>query len=112
KSYLAQEGLSTEELASGKKVLLVDTGYEGSISETIEAQFPSEYRAQISTHLIVSGTPNYPLSRVFLNKLNIEFDILEPWQYQPVILAYEHLPSFTDRSTDYEKVDNRWEPMS
>lgn len=112
KAYLAQEGISDEALSAGKQVLLVDTGFMGSVSEVIENQFRSELRPQISTHLLLSGTATYPLSRVFLNRLGLPFDQYDADQFRPLVLVYEDLPSFTDRSTEYALVNGRWEAMS
>ncbi len=42
--YLAQEGISAQALAQGKKILIIDTGYKGTISASISDLFPPEDR--------------------------------------------------------------------
>jgi hypothetical protein len=112
KEYLAQEGISIKALRAGKKVLFVDTGFNGTIPRVISEYFPNELKKQLQTHLMVSNDPAQPLSRVFLTALNPMTAKTSPRALHNTIVSYEHLPHFTDRSSGYESVNGRWEPLS
>lgn len=111
KNYLQQEGLSEAALASGQKVLLVDTGFHGTLPEAIEYQFSTESRTRISTQFLVSGSLSHPSSRVFLHTLGLDFRA-DPKEYTPIMLSYEYLPSFTHRSSEFQWLEGRWEAVS
>ncbi|MGZ6331148.1 MAG: hypothetical protein ACXWP5_00910 [Bdellovibrionota bacterium] len=110
--YLAQEGISKRSLAAGKKILFVDTGFNGSISAKIRSYFPDKFKSQLRTHLLTSSNPEHPSTRVFLAAINPEAPKLNPGEMHSSIANYEHLPRFTSRSTGFSRVDGRWAAMS
>jgi hypothetical protein len=113
KDYLAQEGISEQSLKSGKKVLLIDTGFQGQISKTIERMFQDELHGNFKTQMMLSGNPKMPSCRSFLVALN-PFALT----YHPVFLqriveqVYERLPKITHRSIDYARAQGKWQPIS
>jgi hypothetical protein len=111
-SYLAQEGISTQTLKAGKKVVLVDTGFMGSISEALAAKFPPAVRDQIKTHLMCSNNPLHPSTRAFLTRLNPAAIQLEPTLLHGLVKQLEHLPHHTDRSNRFIQVKGQWQPLS
>jgi hypothetical protein len=112
KDYLTQEGISEDSLRAGKKVMFVDTGFSGTIPRVISNAFPPELRGQLKTHLMSSSNADHPSSRVFLNAINPAAALIPPSSMHGTIISYEHLSRFTDRSTQFEKVADRWEAMS
>ena len=112
KDYLAQEGLSATALKSGKKILFVDTGFAGTIPQTIQSYIPVEYHSQLKTHLLCSANQKYPSTRVFLTAINPVTPKLNPGSMHSTIIDYEFLPRYTDRSHDFAKLNGRWEAVS
>jgi hypothetical protein len=112
KNYLAQEGISEAVLASGKKILLVDTGFSGTISGVLKTYFPEELRKNMQTHLMSSSNPAHPSSRVFLSGLDPNAPKRVPSSMHSSILSYEYMPRYTDRSDRFVEVDGKWHPLS
>jgi hypothetical protein len=112
RSYLEQEGISTESLKDGRKILLFDTGFNGTISNTIQQLFPKELRQRIQSHFIVSQAGGIPSTRVFLQELNPASVREEPVGMLKTIEAYEKMPRYTHRATEYAKIDDRWVPVT
>ena len=112
KDYLAQEGIWVESLKQGKKILFVDTGFSGTISKKIQSYFPAKYSSRLVTHLLASSVPEHPRSRVFLSWFNQELANIKPFGLYGMILNYEFIPHYTNRSSHFEKKDFRWNAMS
>ncbi len=112
KAYLAQEGISEASLGAGKKILLVDTGFSGTIPKVLQSYFPASLRPQFQTHLMCSENPGIPSSRAFLTGINPAAVDLDPAEMQGSIISYEHLPRWTDRSTQFASVGGKWQPLS
>ncbi len=112
KDYLAQEGIVEEGLEKGKKIVMVDTGFSGTIPKKIDSIFSQKAGKQIKTQLMLSETSKYPSSRVFLSHMNSIAPYLTPEEVHGSIIAYEHLPKATDRSNRFEQVDNKWTAAS
>ena len=110
--YLAQNGISEETLAKGKKVLFVDTGFSGTIPRVISNNFPVKYHGQLKTHLVVSSNPKHPSSRSFLYYLSPLIVQQSPSEMHGSIVSYEHMPRYTDRSHVFQKVGDKILPMS
>lgn len=115
REYLAQEGISEESLLAGKEILLVDSGYVGSIPDHIKFQFSDKASRNIQAQFILSRDPKIPYSRAFLLFLNSSAHRLDPQTSNEVrdsFLAYERLEKETRRSTHFKKINGRYHPMS
>jgi hypothetical protein len=112
KGYLNENGISEETLTSGKKVLLIDTGYAGTIPRVIGESFSQEARANLKAHLIICNNPTHPSSRAFMVHLNPSVNERELWTMHASIANYEHMPRYTERSNKYVHVNGRYHPMS
>lgn len=110
--YLAQEGITSETLKSGKQVLFVDTGFSGTIPRVISEYYPAELRSQLKTHLMSSSNPAHPSTRVFLTAINPAAPDLHPGSMHGSIVSYEHMPRYTDRSDRFARINGRWQPLS
>jgi hypothetical protein len=108
--YLAQEGITQENLRLGMKVLFVDTGYSGSIPNSIYQKFPSELRDRFRTHFMTSADPAIPSCRVFLEFFQKGASELVPSSLHSSILTYEGIPHFTFRASTFKEVHQKWEP--
>lgn len=112
-AYLIQQGISPKAMARGKKILFVDTGFDGTISKAIKDILPEEARENFKTHLILSRNEEFPSSRVFLDVFQMPLEEDELFYLRKeMIKRYESLPKFTDRSFDYEEVNGQMEPVS
>ena len=112
RDYLVQEGVSEEALRAGKKILFVDTGFEGSIPRALIHLFPANLRAQMQTQLMASAESTIPSSRAFLSALNPAAPVTHPGGMRGSMLAYENMPRYTATSSFYARVNGRWTPMS
>ncbi|OFZ26256.1 MAG: hypothetical protein A2381_09105 [Bdellovibrionales bacterium RIFOXYB1_FULL_37_110] len=112
KDYLAQEGISKEAFSKGKQIVFVDTGFVGTIPDTLQTYFPAEFHKNMRTHLMSSSSSEYPSTRVFLTALNPAASSLNPGNMHGTIIDYEHMPRFTDRSTRFELKEGKWHPIS
>ncbi len=112
KDYLKQEGITSDLLTQGKKVLFVDTGFSGSIPTTIRTYFPLEFEDSLQTHLITSTTGRYPSTRVFLTAIDSNAPKLTPDSLKETILSYENMPRYTNTSSQFELQNGQWHPMS
>ncbi|OFZ80424.1 MAG: hypothetical protein A2583_15690 [Bdellovibrionales bacterium RIFOXYD1_FULL_53_11] len=112
REYLAQEGISVEALKKGKKILLVDTGFSGTIPDTLKLKFPKNLRKNIATHLMISNNKSYPSSRVFQTSVySVAAKKGQPSLHMTII-GYEHIARYTDRSTGFRKTDGQWHAIS
>src|SRR5690606_2035934 len=109
---LAQEGISEESLNAGRKVLLVDTGFSGTIPRVIGGNFSVEAQKNIKTQLIVSSNESHPSSRLFLSYLNPSVNDASPSRMHATIVSYEHMPRYTDRSSKIEFESGRLHAIS
>ncbi|MCM2324228.1 MAG: hypothetical protein NDJ90_13305 [Oligoflexia bacterium] len=111
--YLAQEGISHEALAAGKKILIVDTSGVGSASRKIGELFPAPLRSNIHTHLVTSLEPAHPSMRVFLTALDPAAAGKLPMALDPLIKEFEStIPHYNDWSLILAQVDGKWQPLS
>lgn len=112
KAYLRENGISEETLASGRQVLLLDTGFAGTIPRAIRDLYPARLRTQIKAHLVASSDTAIPSSRTFLIHLNPSANEQLPSKMHGSILSYEHMPRFTDRSVEFVFSGGRYHPVS
>ncbi|MCB0370310.1 MAG: hypothetical protein KDD45_13020, partial [Bdellovibrionales bacterium] len=112
KDYLAQEGISEEKLIAGKKVLFVDTGFAGTIPRVISENFSAAASANLRTHLLSSSNNSHPSTRVFLGYMNPAVTEMSPSSLHGAIVSYEHIPRYTDRSSQFVQINGRWLPIS
>lgn len=112
RNYLSQNDLSTSSLQEGQRVVLVDTGFAGTISRVICELFPENLRRQILTHLIVSQHPRHPSSRAFLSVIDKNANRIDASDLHHSIVEYEHLPRFTHRSTAFMPAEDAIHPLS
>ena len=113
--YLRQNGISEESLLSGKEILLIDSGYNGSIPDHIKFQFSEAASKNIHAQFILSKDPSIPSSRAFLLFLNAKAHRLNPQtsvELKNDLLAYEKLEKETRRSTHFKEIDGILHPMS
>jgi len=121
-AYLAQEGISEESLAIGRKVLLVDTGYTGSIPRGISALYSEKARSRLKAHLMSSSNVaddaedeswDIPSFRGFFAALYPAAPVLQPGTLHRAIESYENnLPHFTNSSGSYIEINGKWEALS
>ncbi len=117
KGYLKQEKISEDIISAAKPILLVDTGFKGTIPEAISKLFKPEQRPFLQTHLMCSGNPDHPSNRAFLTAISETASRLDPMKMHGAIMTYEGMPHWTDRSSKFELVSTpdggkRYEPMS
>ena len=112
KKYLAQEGISNEALEKGRKILIVDSGFKGTMTKTIKSFLSPVYHPQIETHLVVSANKEHPSMRVFLAQINPLAAELDPREMHGNIIAYEVIPHFTTSSDRFEFIDGSWNAIS
>lgn len=111
--YLFQEGISGKDLENGKKILLVDTGLQGSIPARIKKLIPSKAHHQIKVQLLSSVNPHIPSTRVFLASLQPHWSPEGPTiENHHIVLHYEKISRYTARSYRFAKIENRWHPIS
>lgn len=63
KFYLSQEGINDEIIQSGKKILLVDTGFSGTISKKTRQHINKKFRENIRSHFMFSHNNSIPSFR-------------------------------------------------
>ncbi len=113
KNYLAEHGISEQNLVTGKKVLFVDTGYFGSITEKIGMLYSEKARTSLKTHLLLSFNPNLPSSRAFLIHLSPSVVTEGPKEQESIIKDYEmRLPRYSYRAQKFALVNGRYQPIS
>lgn len=100
REYLSQEGIHPASL-SQKKIVLIDTGYSGTIITKIRELFP-QYKDSIKSHLIQCHLSNHPQSKLFLAAAT----------HPQAVAMMENLPHFTQASEKYKMIDGKWEPVS
>ena len=113
--YLNQKGISEESLKAGNEILLIDSGYNGSIPDHIKFQFSEEASRNIKAQFILSKDRSIPSSRSFLLFLNKNAHRLNPQTSDELkndLLSYEHLEKQTRRSTYFKKKNGIYHPMS
>lgn len=110
--YLKQEGISTDSLAQGKKVLFIDTGFIGSLPRHMISLFP-KHKDQFNVHMIVAAADDredrnpFPSTRVFGTEFSETYpnqDIFD--SYIDVVHQYARLPKSDLRSDYYVKDPN------
>lgn len=111
-NYLADNGLSEIHFQNGKKALFIDTGYRGTIPKALKQHFQDSFHPQMLTHLLVSRSEDYPSTRVFLTGIDPHTPRLNPSLLHILILPYEHMARYTQRSTAFLKIDDQWEAVS
>lgn len=110
--YLAQEGISSSKLESGKKILLVDTGYNGNIPKNILSRLSDKAQANARIHLILSFSNQYASARTFLIGLRNKINELELRTLHEPMLQYETYPRYTSRASKFEKINGVIQAMS
>ncbi len=111
-NYLAQEGISKKTLENGKKFLFVDTGFGGTIPNTIQRTFLFSKPDAFQTHLMASSNAEHPSTRAFLSGLNPLAATLPPGTLRGSVGTYEWLPHTHSRSNDFGVVDKKWVPIT
>lgn len=111
-NYLAQEGVTEKSLASGRRAIFIDTGFAGSISRSVSALFSKAAAKNLKTHLIVSRNITHPSARSFLYYMDPVKALGDTAELHNQIVDYEHLPRYTDRSTQFIYMNGSYHPMS
>lgn len=111
-SYLAQEGLSEDKLKNGKKIVLIDTGFEGTIPKVLQSYFSPQAQKNIQSHFIISENAKIPSSRTFLTAINPAGAYLPPEKMHGTIANYEYIPRYTDRSDSFVLHNGTYHPIS
>jgi len=101
KDYLEQVGISNKELRTGKKILLLDTGYQGSIPKKIVSILDPSVRELVKTHLILSENHEIPSLRSVLRFFNSKAITHRPSELHGDIIIYEDLPRFSHSSDSF-----------
>lgn len=112
KEYLRENGISEETIKAGRKVLFIDSGFEGTIPRVIGKGFSAEAREKLKTHLVVSSNPQHPSSRAFLIHLNPSVNEQAPSGMRDSIINLEHMAKYTNRSSQYVFSEGRYHPIS
>ena len=109
RDYLDQQGISERHFQKGKKIVLIDTGYYGTMIEKIARLFPEIPESQIKKHLVLSEKKTIPSTKVF-------FKYLDPWsaykesqQMHGKLNLIEHLPHQTKKSTSFDVFKGKWD---
>lgn len=110
--YLKDMGLSPDTLRAGKEVLLVDTGFMGTISKVIGFHFPEDLKKKLETHLICSANDYHPSSRSFLSWINPDAYKMHPEFMHDDIVNYEHIERYSYRSHGFAITRNGWDAVS
>ncbi len=109
--YLAQIGV-VEAIKNGKKILFVDTGFEGRIAKKVQTFFPDKLKSRIQSQLISSYDWRFPSSRVFLSYVGPYYAAGVPsHQFKPALLSYEHMAHYTFRSSGFRKINGLLVPI-
>jgi hypothetical protein len=115
--YLKQNGLTEQSLRQGRKVILVDTGWQGTIGDYMRTLFAEELAENIKMQLIISRSGEDPSSRAFLFNLNSSLDFSFPRTRDrqaayKEMLSYEYLEKYADRSTHFVQLNEQFYPAS
>lgn len=112
-NYLIEQGIEPKAMAAGRKILFVDTGFDGTISKAVTDYLPAAAAKNLQTHLIVSRNPEIPYTRSFLTHLGVSIDGESlPDLRRIIINSYERIPRFTRTAEAYEVINNTYEPVS
>lgn len=117
RKYLEQEGVSAKAidklLASGKSIVLIDTGFAGTIPYFIRkimyGSGARDGRKGLHTHLLASEVGNVPSLRTFTAFIGLRVGTTPR---QAILDTIEHVPHYTSKATDFELVGGRWVPVS
>ncbi len=111
RKYLKQEGFDRA-VGLHKKILIVDTGFRGTIAKKIKSLYPKQ--SQIEFQLLVSHDPNIPSLRVFASAVNPTTVMGNPYDWQNILVPIEVRPKYTMTSERFQfhKATKRWEPIS
>ncbi len=112
KAFLKENGIEDQLIRKGKKAVLVDTGFSGTLSRVIGEQLSETGRPKLKTHLIVSSNPEHPSSRAFLIHLNPSVNSEMVANMHGTIVNYEYMPRSTDRSYQFVFSRGRYHPIS
>lgn len=115
-AYLAQEGISEQSLIeranSGRSIVLVDTGWRGTIPTKMRAMFSARARQAIETHFITSDTSEIPSSRAFLSHAYANAAVVAPTTLHDYVIAFEHIPRYNSRSNYFENQGGTYVPAA
>lgn len=111
--YLARHGIDKYSLGQSEGVVMIDTGFVGSIPNKIKTLFPAHLASKIHTHLLVSNTGAIPSMRTFLQRLNFDAAYSNDVQtLHGAITQYEHMPRYSERSTEFQYFNGNVEAMA
>lgn len=97
-------------LKAGKRVVIVDTGFEGTALKVAKTTF-SKYAGQIVGHYVVSNNSDIPSSRNALIKWEPLAERIEPKELISRVSQLEtNTPHFTNRSNSFQLVDGKYQP--
>ena len=65
KQYLGENGITEQALTGGKKILLVDTGFKGTLIQAISSEFSDLAQGNIKGHMLYNANQRFPSSHVF-----------------------------------------------
>lgn len=103
KKYCEQEGVS------GKKVLLVDTGFNGNIITKIKKIFSME---DIEGCLICSESPKYCSLYAVMLAYNLNYEESPVTRKRVIENMLEQLPHYTNKAHKYRLMNGKIEPVS
>lgn len=110
--YLASNGIDERSLTQGPGLVLIDTGFAGTIPNRIQQLFPEQLRKKLKSHFILSSNPQIPSGYSFLIHLNPLANTLSPTKMHGSIVSYEHMPRFNNRSDHYQLINDVWNPLT
>jgi hypothetical protein len=116
KFYLQSHGI-TEALMAGQGLVLIDSGYRGSVLYRFRELFPQS-AGKIQGHMIHPKPTLYRRVRTSAMSYSA-FEILNPGvlgstniNHYSGVGSFENLPQSTSRTTDYEFLDGVWKARS
>jgi len=104
KAYLTQEGF-----VSNRRIVLVDSGFNGNVIKGIADAFPS---MDIIGFLIMSENPNYGSSHAAMSHLEISVNDAPSERKKKIETQIEQIAHYTCKAVAYERYDNKIEPTS
>jgi hypothetical protein len=99
-----------EEHARAGRVLILDTGFRGTIPDALRDLLPSD--ASIDALHLLSSNRRYPSSRVFLTTLDPKYLNASASMLENDLVLFEEIPHYTHSTTHYEIENFIWEAMT
>lgn len=110
KAFLASQGIHEAAFEKGKKILLVDVGFSGSIPSKIRQMFPEPYRSLIDGEFVTAANAEQPPSYAFLSR-GMDADVARknPSDLIRMVQDYEEkVPKLHPKTLRYEESGADW----